>query len=759
MKAVILAGGEGTRLRPLTHRIPKPMVRLLGRPALEYTLELLARSGVDEARLTLAYRPEVVTEHFRSGSFAGVRLQFVNEVRPLGTAGGVRNAAEGFTDDFLVISGDALTDIDLAAAMAFHRAKGAEATVITHSVSDPREYGLADIDADGRVRGFLEKPDWAHAFSDLANTGIYILSPACLERISAAAKSDFAQDVFPRIVADGGLYAFTAEGYWRDIGDVGSYLAAQRDMLAQKVNVHIHAQKIGGSWFADEKPESACVLEAPCYIGKNVRIGDGAVIGGGSVIDDGVVIGARARTAGCVALPNAVIGESSLTRNCLLCDGVFVGRHATVAGGAVIGPDTMLGNDAVVGERVVLQANEAVPDEAIVVRDAVGRAGLPKLTDGGIAGRLGSCITAQFCVRLGELLAAHLNGPVCVADDGLTVSYIHRTALVTGVLSGGGQVYDTGVMFGGQLAFAVAESGAEAGALVSGYGQGITLMYRKNPPPKSLLADLEKLCGESFAPQEHPVWRVSETMSGLGALWENRLLSALKDGQMDFSAAVYCKNQGIAELTARLFAALGGRSGSQYSLNISPDGSSASLSRGGEILADDGQLCCVCATAEFERGNDVVIGSDAPRVLESIAKEYGRRVFRRPSGPETSLFALDGVSLLLCALACTGTPAVLENYLARLPSFGTFSESVPTTKEQSSAVFLGKALRTDGAVRTDSGVSVPSERGWVTLRPSSDGRFLRVCAEAVSVEAARELCLDFEDLLRLPRRDPDPRPN
>ena len=192
--------------------------------------------------------------------------------------------------------------------------------------------------------------------------------------------------------------------------------------------------------------------------------------------------------------------------------------------------------------------------------------------------------------------------------------------------------------------------------------------------------------------------------------------------------------------------------GAQYSLNITPDGGSASLSSGGEVLATAEQLYCICAVTQFERGNDVVVGYDAPRVLETLAEQAGRRVFRRRIGPETDVFALDGVSLLLFALSRVQNPDMLESYLLRIPHFGVFSESVPVP-ESSSAVFLGRALRSRGSVRTENEIGFPSPQGWVTLRPTADGQSVRVRAEAASVEAARELCADIEDLLRLRRTD------
>ena len=200
MKAVIMAGGRGTRLRPLTERCPKPMARLCGRPVVEYILELLAKNGVTESVLTLQYLPDQIVSHFPDNSFAGIALSFCEEAQPLGTAGSVKNAAGQIGEDLLVISGDALCDFSLREAMDQHAARCADVTIVTARVGDPREYGLVIADSDGHVTGFIEKPSFAQATSELANTGIYILSPHAVEMIPDGQIFDFAADLFPRML-------------------------------------------------------------------------------------------------------------------------------------------------------------------------------------------------------------------------------------------------------------------------------------------------------------------------------------------------------------------------------------------------------------------------------------------------------------------------------------------------------------------------------------------------------------------------------
>ncbi|HNX13439.1 MAG TPA: sugar phosphate nucleotidyltransferase [Oscillospiraceae bacterium] len=579
MKAVIMAGGEGRRLRPLTADMPKPMLKLCGKPVLEYILKLLEKHGVNEAWLTLGYQSEKIIEHFKNGTFAGIKLNFIVEKTPLGTAGGVRSAVGDIDEEFIVISGDALCDIDLTTAIAYHREKGADATIITRRVSDPREYGLADIGTDGQVRGFLEKPGWSDAFTDMANTGIYILSGLCCKSIKAGIFSDFSRDVFPSLVTKNSLYAYRSDGYWRDIGDITSFVEAQRDLINGKVECEVEGERIAGCIYSEGKPKGNFSIDAPCYIGRGARIGDGAVIGENSIIGDNVIIGAHARTSGCVMMDGAVIGENSLSRGCVVCDGGGIGRNATAANGSVIGPRSLLGDDAVLGEGVVLQEFEVVPDETIMVETPEKTAPqLPEIGDNVIAGRLGTVITPQFCLRLGQaLVTACGDRPVCVADDGLNASYIHKQALTAGILAEGGQVYDTGVMFAGQLSFAVTESGAAMGILVGGYGQGIKFVGATIP--NSLQKQIEPLISRNAAPTKGGIVRLPEIMSGVSALWENRLISSLPNRVIDFSGSFFCKNSVVAETAAKIFMQLGGKSGGDTSFNFTADGTESNISR------------------------------------------------------------------------------------------------------------------------------------------------------------------------------------
>ncbi len=326
MKAVIMAGGVGSRLRPLTCRISKPMVPVMGRPVMEYTLMHLKRHGIGDVSVTLQYLPETVAGYFGDGSALGMSIRYSYEDRPLGTAGSVCKAAEGFTDTFVVMSGDGLTDIDIGAAIAYHREREALATMVLKPMDSPMEFGTVMLGEDGRVGRFVEKPTRAQVFSDTVNTGIYVLEPEALEFIRKDAREDFANDVFPRILEAGKpLIGFVSGDYWLDIGSAGAYLRAHRDVMDGAVRAKTAWDKAPNGVFVaeDAAVDEGAVLEAPCYIGAGCVIGEGAKIGAYSVIGPGCATsggadikrsvlwsGARARTRRRCAARSSATGAS-----------------------------------------------------------------------------------------------------------------------------------------------------------------------------------------------------------------------------------------------------------------------------------------------------------------------------------------------------------------------------------------------------------------------------------------------------------------
>jgi len=323
MRAVVLVGGFGTRLRPLTNSIPKPMLPVGQVPIIERLVENLARGGVTEVTLALGFRPEPFVAAFPDGECAGVVMRYAVEPEPLDTAGAIRFAADtaGIDDTFLVANGDVLTDLDVGALVAFHRAKAAEATIHLIAVPDPSAFGVVALHDDGRVERFVEKPAPGTEPSNLINAGTYVLEPSVLARIPVGQKVSIERATFPAVAADGGLYAMATEDYWLDTGRPELYLAANLDVVRGL------------------RRHDRCVAVAPgARVAATAQITD-SVIGAGAVVGDGAAV------VRSVLLPGAVVGDGAQ-----VADSVVMGR---IGDGADM-RDSVLGADGVVGpgERV-----------------------------------------------------------------------------------------------------------------------------------------------------------------------------------------------------------------------------------------------------------------------------------------------------------------------------------------------------------------------------------------------------------------------
>jgi mannose-1-phosphate guanylyltransferase len=308
MKAMLLAAGLGTRLRPLTYELPKPMVPILGRPVMEHILRLLARHGFDDIIANLHYFPDLIRGRFGDGSEYGLRLAYSFEPELMGTAGGVRNAREHFGDEtFLVISGDALTDIDLTALMRTHREKGGIATLALKRVDDPREFGVVIVAEDGRIQGFQEKPDPAEALSNLGNCGIYVFEPEIFDYFPEPDFVDWAMDVYPRLLEqDVSFYGHEFPQYWNDVGSLEEYRQGNFDALAGAVQTDMPATTNGRM-----VPDTAEV-EGPVFIGEGCEIAAGVRLTGPVVIGEGARIGENSALRDTIVWPRTEVDPGTV---------------------------------------------------------------------------------------------------------------------------------------------------------------------------------------------------------------------------------------------------------------------------------------------------------------------------------------------------------------------------------------------------------------------------------------------------------------
>jgi mannose-1-phosphate guanylyltransferase len=335
VQAVILVGGEGTRLRPLTLSTPKQMLPIMGVPMLEGVLAHLRRHGVDEAVLSLGYLPDRFIQAYPDGECAGVSLRYAVEPEPLDTAGAVRFAAEelGISDTFVVVNGDVLTDLDVAGLVAFHRARGAEGTIALHPVDDPSRFGVVPTDDDGRVVAFVEKPPADEAPTNEINAGTYVFEPSVLARIPLLERVSIERTTFPAMVADGVLFAKSDDGYWLDTGTPAAYLRAHEDLLEGRRDLLLARGRMDGtSYLLPGATLATGATVQRSVLGDDVAIGEDAVVDA-SVILAGAVIGAGANVHGSIVGAGAVIGDGArLEPTSVVGNGVAVDAGTVVPG-------------------------------------------------------------------------------------------------------------------------------------------------------------------------------------------------------------------------------------------------------------------------------------------------------------------------------------------------------------------------------------------------------------------------------------------
>lgn len=434
MKAIVLAGGLGTRLHPLTVNIPKPMVPIANQPMMEYVIYLLRKHKFKDITALLYHQPEIIKNYFGDGSRFGVNLSYVEAKEDYGTAGAVKFAAQSFknlNEPVLIISADLITDFDLEAVVKFHQEKKAAATLVLTRVANPLPYGIVIADQAGRIKRFLEKPSWSEVFSDTINCGIYVLDPAVISAIPAGRSVDFSQDLFPKLLADQQpLFGYIAEGLWKDIGGLAEYGRAHADIaggkpvqIARGAEIASSVRREGvvivgeKSFVADE------ALLAEVSIGRNCQIGRGAQLRH-CVLWDDVTIGAEAR------LEKAIVGR-----------GAVIGDRCCLEEGVVIGEECNIGKDVDVKPYVKIWPNKVIEEGATVSRSMVWRERWSRNIFGpyGVTGLCNVELTPEFAASLGAAYGAVLGKGAYIStsrDSHKSSRMIYR-ALIAGVLSAG----------------------------------------------------------------------------------------------------------------------------------------------------------------------------------------------------------------------------------------------------------------------------------------------------------------------------------
>lgn len=452
MKAVIMAGGFGTRLRPITCNIPKPMVPLANVPMMEHIVNLLKQYDFNRICSILYFQPEVITKYFGEGTDFDIEMEYQMATADFGTAGSVKNTEEKLKDEpFIIISGDVLTDFDLAAAIKYHQEKKSMATMVLTRVTNPLEYGVVITAEDGKIIRFLEKPSWGEVFSDTINTGIYILEPEIFKYIPAKTEFDFSKNLFPLMLKEGlPLYGYIADGYWKDIGNLEEYVLAHQNVLNGEVKLKIPGERLN-------------IIGRDVWVGKNcnisakVKFKGGVIIGQNCIIEDGVEL------ENCVLGDGCIIKKNVRIKGGTLWDGVHVGENARIGqavisgnthlqdnveieDGAIISEECRIGKGAIIRENVKVWPKKQVEEGSTVYSSIIWSDKWTKnlFNDFGISGLANIEITPEMASKIGAAFGSTLQkgSSIIVSRDSHKISRMINRAIICGLSSAGINVAD-----------------------------------------------------------------------------------------------------------------------------------------------------------------------------------------------------------------------------------------------------------------------------------------------------------------------------
>lgn len=445
-----MAGGEGTRLRPLTSNVPKPLVPVFNRPIMGYVLDLLKKHNVEDVMITLQYLPQMIKNYFGRGTDFGVRLQYSIEEQPLGTAGSVK-LGEDFLkgSPFIVIAGDVFTDLDLTKLIKVHREKKAMVTIGLIRIEDPLEYGVVVTDPSGRIERFVEKPTWGEVISDTINTGIYICEPEILEFVPEDTQFDFSKDLFPLLMRAGKpLYGHILEGYWCDVGNFDQYQRAHFDVLNRKTMISPPGIKmlediwIGEGVYVHPNAE----LQGPVFIGQHARIEAGAEVDQLSVIGNNVVVSENSHIHRSIIADNSYIGDKATVNGAIIGKNCDVKKGARVEHGVVIGDACVINNNAVINHNVKIYPNKIVESGAVVntsiIWESRGRRSI--FGTEGASGLINVDISPDMALRLAMAFGTTLQkgGKIVASRDASKSSRVIKRALIAGLNATGVTVED-----------------------------------------------------------------------------------------------------------------------------------------------------------------------------------------------------------------------------------------------------------------------------------------------------------------------------
>ena len=756
MNAVVMCGGMGSRMLPLSEKTPKPMLRVLNRPVLDFIIKKLVRDGFSDVYLSLGYRAQEIISYVEERDY-GARIVCCPEEKPLGTAGGVKNALRDAPGDFLVLSGDSIIDFPLDRLREGHYLSGRPVTIVGTQAEDPRDYGVIVCDEDGGVKRFTEKPDWEDVRSFFVNTGIYFCSGEVLSLIPDGESYDFARDLFPRMLREGSrIGCARAEGGWYDIGSVAEYLRTGAALLGDPERAEEGEGEYCGN---DRTDENGNRLIAPCLIGKNVVLGGDVTLGPFCTVGGNTRIGKDCVITDSIVGEDCCVGSATDIHSAVLADKVAVRENVLLENGAVIGYGAEIGRFSRVFPGVRVGSGIRVPPESLVSADLRDQSGVCTEFDAyGMRGSVYAGITLFDALKIGQALASVVGGKIGFGCDGAPASEVYRGVCQSGAVSCGAEAYDFGTVFRGQICFYSHHCALGAFVFIA-YKEGEIsffftgesgLPFLKSQRRK--IADCFRYGAFSYAAPERAgrLYR----MELFSSVYRSRLKKMFEVFRQSVELTVESSNRCLSETAGEVLRYPEG--GAPFSrLLFITDGS------GGEAyLAEDDKVFCLSAVQlflceyEFAQGADVAVPEEAPELIDKKAAVFGRRVFRVDAdGGDTPdkalvfrcLWAFDSVFLAfrVCELIAQ-TRLKLSELLKNVESVSVrknicvFDCEPAQLHRTMEAVFGGRAAGS-------AYYRAEGKGSGAKIRQLGNSSRIRILSESTEMEAAKELTAEITE--------------
>ncbi|WP_242877007.1 sugar phosphate nucleotidyltransferase [Alkaliphilus peptidifermentans] len=800
-----MAGGKGTRLRPLTCSLPKPMVPILNKPVMEYTAQLLKKYNIDDVAVTTAYLPELITEYFEEGQRWDMNISYYLEDVPLGTGGSVRNAEEYIKEPFLVISGDALTDLNIDNAIDYHRTKGSKVTLVLKKEAVPIEYGVVITNEAGKIVRFLEKPSWGEVFSNTVNTGIYIIEPEVMEYYKKGDSFDFSKDLFPKLLQDGvPMYGYVTEDYWCDIGDLNSYKQTQFDILDGKVNLELDANEITkGVWLGEgSKIHEKTVINPPVYIGKNSLV-DTCRIGPHTIISDNCDIKRDAVVKRSIIWKDSHIGEETHFTGAVACNRVHINKRVNVFENAAIGEESTLLDGVMVKPDIKIWPHKLVDENTVVNKNLIWGSKASKTVFGyrDISGHMNIDITPEFAMGLGSSFSAiSKGGAIVVSDDASNAAFLIKSSIITGIHASGGQVIEVPDSILAMNRFAVKYHQADGGVHIRTDNadknkiyiefidnNGANISRNKEREIENLMnrGDFER-CNADKLKQKVSIENFSSIFIKQGlkllehkdalkrknfkiAISSNSLkhLKLAKDYLNELGCSInYEKYEGIKPLKKQLSylsnqIKLGK---AEFGVLISDNGEDMIIvDEKGRSIEKEDYLLLTSLIAMKSKTEKIVLPYIVPNIFEKMAKSYNVEVIRTKSNPSSIMHemlknwntntefplqytlnynAIWGIGLILDLLVSSNSR--ICNLVDEFPEYYYLKEEIPCDWKDKGRVIKDLIEENkDQSIELFEGVKINDDRGWTLILPDHEKPLFKIYTEGFSQEYAQELSVSF----------------